>query len=147
MSKLQSLRVCVLSHVADSWLDGLQGSGHMDEFGSGWKRSQKKSNDIDYQTMLGWVALFLNLGIRPGSLILISNRPTPYPTQVPGSWRKWTWSAKSELAFNLGREMGRGHLAKSSCWALPWATNSQRRVKNGWKIKQCVCVGGIRLWR
>lgn len=31
--------------------------------------------------------------------------------------------------------MGRVHLAKSSCWALPWAPNSQRRVKNGWKIK------------
>lgn len=31
--------------------------------------------------------------------------------------------------------MGRLHLAKASCWALSWAQNSQRRVKNGQKIK------------
>lgn len=30
LRKLQGLKLCVLFHLADSWLDGLQGSGQMD---------------------------------------------------------------------------------------------------------------------
>lgn len=59
MSKLQSSRVCVLSQPVDSWLDGLQlqRCGQMDQFCSGRKGTQKKSNAINYQAMLEQVAL------------------------------------------------------------------------------------------